>query len=112
MEHQEQAKLENQVKALQARLEAAEKGATSGAVETSAEPSAEILDALQMLAAENAKLRVDLDKYKHENAILRHENQELRRINPHATISSRCSGWELVGAKPSTVGTFRKSAHG
>jgi len=73
-EHKEQAKLENQVKALQARLAAAESQSST----VSKEPPEEILEALQALAQENAKLRIELEKVKTENATLRHENQELR----------------------------------
>jgi hypothetical protein len=86
-EHKEQAKLENQVKALQAKLEAAEKASKSGggvaAPAGEAEPSGEILRALEALATENAKLKVQLDKMKTENAALRQENQELR--NSHSS---------------------------
>jgi len=79
----EQAKLENQVKALQAKLEAQEKALVSGAasgtvVERVSEPPAEILEALQALAAENAKLRMELDHVRSENNELRRENKQLR----------------------------------
>jgi len=74
-EHKEQAKLENQVRALQARLEAQEKAARSANV---SEPPAEVLEALQALKAENAKLRADNEKQRTEIASLRRENQELR----------------------------------
>jgi len=72
-EHKEQAKLENQVKALQARLAAAETQSVS-----MKEPPQEVLEALQALAQENAKLRVELQKVKEENVTLRQENHELR----------------------------------
>merc|ERR1712178_608220 len=52
--------------------------AQSGTAAPSAEPSGDILDALQALAAENQKLRVELDRVKTENASLRQENKELR----------------------------------
>jgi len=79
-EHKEQSKLENQVAALQRRLEAAEAGGASGpgGAAPSAEPSGDILEALQALATENQKLRVDLDKVRNENVTLKQENKELR----------------------------------
>lgn len=92
VEAREQAKLENQVKALQARLEAQEKQLQAqrlsgdvGDTESKAEivsvvsaPSEEILEALQMLGAENAKLRMQLEKYKSECKVLRREVQDLK----------------------------------
>lgn len=93
VEAKEQAKLENQVKALQARLEAQERELknrrSSGDIDNadgnsrtvtvvSAAPSEEILEALQMLGAENAKLRMELDRLRGENKSLRREVQELR----------------------------------
>merc|ERR1712232_1466776 len=78
VEFKEQAKLENQVKALQASLEAQERESENRSRRNSmSEPPAEILEALQMLAAENAKLRVELDRTKAENAELRSENAKL-----------------------------------
>jgi hypothetical protein len=79
-EFKESAKLENQVKALQERLAAAERAAQSGTAVpgAAAEPSGDILEALQALATENQKLRVDLDRVKGENVKLREENHSLR----------------------------------
>jgi len=80
VEHREQAKLENQVRALRAKLEAQEKASRerSQSVSISSEPPEEMLEALQALAAENAKLRVELERTKTDNAKLRKENQRLR----------------------------------
>lgn len=105
-EFREQAKLENQVKALQAKLEAQEQAArnaaacrdqqpTAGTAGPSAapppagseQPSEEILGALQALAAENAKLRIDLERYRNENEELRRENYQLR--SSQSTRSAR-----------------------
>lgn len=72
-EFREQAKLVHQVRALQARLEAQEKAAVA-----SVGPSTEVLEALQTLSAENAKLRDDLERTRADNLALRRENQELR----------------------------------
>eukprot|EP00439_Symbiodinium_sp_Y106_P054996 s2168_g7.t1 len=91
-EFKEQAKLENQVKALKAKLEAQERAAGSATSATSSEATqapAEILEALQALAAENAKLHMDptlfsvslrqeLDKLRAENDQLRRQNHQLR----------------------------------
>jgi len=71
----EQAKLENQVKALQAKLEATEREARS---QTLCEPPAEVLDSLNALAAENSKLRLENERQRAEIAALRKENQQLR----------------------------------
>lgn len=109
-EHKEQAKLENQVRALQAKLEAQERQAKLHAEEMAAaaaaaaanssrpepslpsrapapapaeppppsEPSAEILEALQALAQENTKLKMQLEQQRTEIAELRRENKQLR----------------------------------
>jgi len=80
-EFKEQAKLENQVKALKAKLEAQERAAASATSATSSEATqapAEILEALQALAAENAKLHMELDKLRAENDQLRRQNHQLR----------------------------------
>ncbi|CAK0799795.1 unnamed protein product [Prorocentrum cordatum] len=79
-EFKEQAKLENQVRLLKAKLEAQEARAAAGTrtPNAAAEPTAEILSSLQDLAAENAKLRVELERQRTENVELRRENQKLR----------------------------------
>jgi len=69
-EFKEQAKLENQVRALQAKLAEQEKVANA--------PPTEVLEALHTLTSENAKLREELERTRAENATLRRENQELR----------------------------------
>lgn len=74
-ESKEQAKLENQVKALKAKLEAQERASSNE------EAPAEILEALQALGAENAKLHLELDKLRDENEKLRKENQKLRAMD-------------------------------
>ena len=75
----EQAKLENQVKALKAKLEAQER-ASANSSETTQAP-AEVLEALQALGAENAKLHLELDRLRDENDKLRRENQKLRAMD-------------------------------
>eukprot|EP00933_Yihiella_yeosuensis_P081611 TRINITY_DN95266_c0_g1_i1.p1 TRINITY_DN95266_c0_g1~~TRINITY_DN95266_c0_g1_i1.p1 ORF type:complete len:653 (-),score=126.86 TRINITY_DN95266_c0_g1_i1:262-2220(-) len=78
-EFKEQAKLENQIKALQAKLEAQEKASKENvATVVVNEPPTEVLEALQALRTENAKLRVDVEQLRAENAKLRHENRELQ----------------------------------
>ncbi|CAJ1395531.1 unnamed protein product [Effrenium voratum] len=87
-EFKEQAKLENQVKALKAKLEAQERAAAANANSAAAnsgdansgeaQAPAEILEALQALGAENAKLHMELDRLREENDKLRRENQKLR----------------------------------
>jgi len=74
-ESKEQAKLENQVLALQAKLVAQENLARAASV---VEPPAELLDALQALKAENVKLRADNERQRAEITDLRRENQQLR----------------------------------
>ncbi|CAK8988748.1 unnamed protein product [Durusdinium trenchii] len=78
-EFKEQAKLENQVKALKAKLEAQER-ASANSSETTQAP-AEVLEALQALGAENAKLHMELDRLRDENDKLRRENQKLRAMD-------------------------------
>eukprot|EP00746_Dinoflagellata_sp_MGD_P150905 gnl/MRDRNA2_/MRDRNA2_82663_c0_seq1.p1 gnl/MRDRNA2_/MRDRNA2_82663_c0~~gnl/MRDRNA2_/MRDRNA2_82663_c0_seq1.p1 ORF type:complete len:1276 (-),score=281.97 gnl/MRDRNA2_/MRDRNA2_82663_c0_seq1:67-3462(-) len=73
VEFREQSKLENQVKALQAKLEARESEKTA-----SSEPPEEVLEALHALANENAKLRIELEKARAEIVSLRRENQTLK----------------------------------
>eukprot|EP00438_Fugacium_kawagutii_P033089 Skav229602 [mRNA] locus=scaffold510:215559:217139:+ [translate_table: standard] len=83
-EFKEQAKLENQVKALKAKLEAQERQAASAASANSSEATqapAEILEALQALGAENAKLHMELDRLRDENDRLRRENQKLKAMD-------------------------------
>ncbi|CAE7235078.1 MYO5B [Symbiodinium natans] len=79
-EFKEQAKLENQVKALKAKLEAQERAAsaTSATSSEATQAPAEILEALQALAAENAKLHMEIDKLRAENDKLRRQNHQLR----------------------------------
>jgi len=80
-EFREQAKLENQVKALQAKLAAQEQAANTAAPREPtvvSQPSEEIMEALQALAAENAKLRIELERIRTENEELRRENQQMR----------------------------------
>eukprot|EP00929_Paragymnodinium_shiwhaense_P025618 TRINITY_DN15447_c0_g1_i1.p1 TRINITY_DN15447_c0_g1~~TRINITY_DN15447_c0_g1_i1.p1 ORF type:complete len:1423 (-),score=349.76 TRINITY_DN15447_c0_g1_i1:57-4325(-) len=94
-EFKEQAKLENQVKALQAKLAAQEKAFAERASSANATPNAanatatpapacsgdppvEILEALNALTAENQKLRLDNERQRNEIAALRKEVQHLR----------------------------------
>eukprot|EP00403_Amphidinium_massartii_P028590 CAMPEP_0178393170 /NCGR_PEP_ID=MMETSP0689_2-20121128/12050_1 /TAXON_ID=160604 /ORGANISM="Amphidinium massartii, Strain CS-259" /LENGTH=1441 /DNA_ID=CAMNT_0020013755 /DNA_START=60 /DNA_END=4385 /DNA_ORIENTATION=- len=119
-EFKQQAKLENQVKALQAKLEAAQAAAEASAKAAAEEaaaraamaataaaapnaeaaapaaappqvvevfvpapavapdPPVELLETLNSLTAENAKLRAENDKQRHEIERLRKENQQLR----------------------------------
>eukprot|EP00927_Polykrikos_kofoidii_P069127 TRINITY_DN6450_c0_g4_i1.p1 TRINITY_DN6450_c0_g4~~TRINITY_DN6450_c0_g4_i1.p1 ORF type:complete len:1447 (+),score=225.31 TRINITY_DN6450_c0_g4_i1:242-4582(+) len=83
-EFKEQAKLENQVKALQAKLAAAEQAAQTSAIasvapaQCASEPSAELLEALNAQIAENARLRAENDRQRNEIVNLRRENQQLR----------------------------------
>jgi len=80
-EFKEQAKLENQVKALKAKLEAQERAAANATSATSSEATqapAEILEALQALAAENAKLHMEIDRLRADNDKLRRQNHQLR----------------------------------
>eukprot|EP00928_Gymnodinium_smaydae_P031590 TRINITY_DN23142_c0_g1_i1.p1 TRINITY_DN23142_c0_g1~~TRINITY_DN23142_c0_g1_i1.p1 ORF type:complete len:1423 (-),score=232.39 TRINITY_DN23142_c0_g1_i1:56-4324(-) len=83
-EFKEQAKLENQVKMLQAKLAAAERASSDGDKSSSviasspAEPPAELLETLNSLTAENAKLRAENEKQRAEIEMLRKENQQLR----------------------------------
>ncbi|CAE8602561.1 unnamed protein product [Polarella glacialis] len=83
----EQAKLENQVKALQARLAAQERalaevgiagevGSSPGVAQ--GEAPKELLDTLNALTAENSKLRAENEKQRAEIVGLRKENQHLR----------------------------------
>lgn len=80
VEFKEQAKLENQVRLLKAKLEAQEARTAAGTrtPNASVEPTAEILSSLQDLAAENAKLRVELERQRTENVELRQENKKLK----------------------------------
>eukprot|EP00927_Polykrikos_kofoidii_P057537 TRINITY_DN5167_c0_g1_i1.p1 TRINITY_DN5167_c0_g1~~TRINITY_DN5167_c0_g1_i1.p1 ORF type:complete len:1365 (-),score=320.45 TRINITY_DN5167_c0_g1_i1:45-4139(-) len=85
-EFKEQAKLENQVKALQQRIRSLEAGGGGGGgggcggytAPSSNAPSAEVLEALEALANENARLRVELEHVRADNIALRRENKQLR----------------------------------
>jgi len=75
----EQAKLENQVKALQAKLEAKEREARAReVVGGQGEPPAEILETLNTLTAENSKLRAENERQRAEIEKLREENRHLK----------------------------------
>lgn len=82
-EFKEQAKLENQVKALQAKLTAAQEQAKLAAVQQqvvvqSSETPEEIVQALKALTTENEKLRGENERQKADIIALRKENQQLR----------------------------------
>eukprot|EP00930_Biecheleria_cincta_P038623 TRINITY_DN26530_c0_g1_i1.p1 TRINITY_DN26530_c0_g1~~TRINITY_DN26530_c0_g1_i1.p1 ORF type:complete len:1428 (-),score=259.66 TRINITY_DN26530_c0_g1_i1:341-4579(-) len=87
VEAKEQAKLENQVRALQQKLAAQEaafkeaalnQAAQHGPSAESAEPPKELLDTLSRLQAENQKLRAENEKQRTEISHLKKENQQLR----------------------------------
>lgn len=87
VEAKEQAKLENQVRALQQKLAAQEaafkeaalkEAAQKGPCAESAEPPKELLDTLSRLQAENQKLRAENEKQRTEISQLKKENQQLR----------------------------------
>eukprot|EP00931_Biecheleriopsis_adriatica_P027585 TRINITY_DN16578_c0_g1_i1.p1 TRINITY_DN16578_c0_g1~~TRINITY_DN16578_c0_g1_i1.p1 ORF type:complete len:1345 (-),score=252.95 TRINITY_DN16578_c0_g1_i1:21-4055(-) len=126
-EFKEQAKLENQVKALQAKLEAQERALAAAAscppgadpAAASAPPAvaqttalAEVQEALQALAAENARLRIELEHQRSENAKLRRENRKLQtqETNKGALLSLFMRSKKNVDDDRATVASGRIDA--
>eukprot|EP00928_Gymnodinium_smaydae_P073618 TRINITY_DN5679_c0_g1_i1.p1 TRINITY_DN5679_c0_g1~~TRINITY_DN5679_c0_g1_i1.p1 ORF type:complete len:1355 (-),score=315.87 TRINITY_DN5679_c0_g1_i1:87-4151(-) len=114
-EFKEQAKLENQVKALQARLAAAQQEAAAAAGAAAAGAAAggssaapaELLEALQHLTAENSKLREELERTRSDNTALRRENQELR-----ASQSTRTLWLNFLRSSPAPAAAAASTAKG